>query len=87
MRVVVNMFFVLHLPKHKTSLLLHVGKYGMLDVQVVDGANFIDDLVNFLFDIIVHDIFFLIVKRIFILVNGENIEFITLPIKKPVSDI
>ena len=54
--IVVDVFFVLNLPEHESSLLLHVGENCMLDVQVVDGADFVDNLVDFDLDIIVHGV-------------------------------
>ena len=54
--VVVYVFFVFHLPKHESSLLFHVGKDGVFDVEVVDVAYFVEDFVDFEFDIVVHSV-------------------------------
>ena len=48
----VDVFF--KLPEHETGLLLHIGQDVHSLVEVVDLGDFLKDLVDFDFDVVVH---------------------------------
>ena len=54
LRVIVDMYLVLQLPKHVGRLLFHVFQDGNLVGQIVDGRNLRHQRVYLLFEVVVH---------------------------------
>ena len=59
LRVVVDVDFVLQLPEHVGGLLLHIFKNGDFVGEVVDGRNLGDEVVNLLFQVVIHNVVYL----------------------------